>query len=98
MSQLIVPIFLLGHVVAGLWLSLRPNWRPGEELFVLFDPRLDPSQILRAVAEAEGQIVRGEGPAMVVRSDAPGFLAALFDRGALLTLNPIVEGACAALL
>ncbi|MCR9255947.1 MAG: hypothetical protein NXI16_07610 [Alphaproteobacteria bacterium] len=98
MKTLPIILFLGIHLAAALWLSVKPNWQPGGEVFVVFDPRFDPEQVLSAVIHAGGMVVRGTGGAVVATSSNPDFPAALWDHGGLLILNPVIEGACAALI
>ena len=95
-TKLIVTAFLVLHLAAAGWLSLKPDWRPGGQVLVLMPPDAPAAAALATVVSAGGQPVRSVGNAILATSDREDFPANLGANGAWLVLNSVVAGGCSA--
>lgn len=92
--QLVATLTLIFAAPAGMALVSAPQTG---QAAVLFDPRLEPAELMSRIAEADARIVRfGAAPGLAVVDMSDAGAAALRRAGAWLITDPILLGGCTA--
>jgi hypothetical protein len=84
----------IGGLVAGSWalvmIAMPFVGPPGRQVAVVGEP----ADAVRAILAAGGSIVEVRGRAVLARSAAPGFVAALYREGAGLVIEGRIGAGC----